>query len=316
MIDDFIPWVVERKLNLVQVQTTSVCNATCIMCPYGKSWYKNNPGYMNDKLYTKILNDIAEYDPEFSGKFCPYLCNEPFADKNIIKRTQLAYDILKNPYIEFSSNMELLNHNKIDELYNMFENNKFYGKFTISHHGIDKESFEHTMKIDYDKSYDNMIYLLKKFQGKMKVTIQDMAYSLDAKYQINKYRQVKRYIENILDDNGIDRQKLLYEPKVFHNRAGNVDIEGWDYNRIIRKIDKNNPFNCLRIQGCLHIIYTGECIGCCMDYFRETILGDLNKISIKEFYKSQKWKDWVDMVRGDKDSPDDFICKRCMSPGG
>ena len=60
----------------------------------------------------------------------------------------------------------------------------------------------------------------------------------------------------------------------------------------------------------------GEIIFCCDDYHRETVLGDLNQQTIMEFFRSEKYRDYRDMAMGLKDSPDDFICKRCMKPGG
>jgi len=313
---EFTPWSDQRKLNLIQIQTTSTCNARCLMCPYKDSWHAKHPGYMSDKLYDKILNSINDYDAEFSGKFCPYLENEPFADKNLLERVELAYEILKNPYIEISSNMGLLTKKKIDELYSMWENHDFYGKFTISHHGVDKESYEYMMKIPYEKSLENTIYFLQKFQGKIKISIQDMAFSLDKEFQLNPYRKVKRYLNKLMIDNGINPKYIIAEPKVFHNRAGNVKIPGWNYKKIVRQIDKNHPFDCLRIHGCLHVLYTGEVIGCCMDYFKETLIGDLRKQTVIEFFDSNKYKKWVGMVRGEIESPPNFICKRCLSPGG
>lgn len=316
MKQKFIPWLANRKLNLVQIQTTSICNARCEVCPYGDSWYLRNPGYMSDKLYSKILDDIDEYDPEFSGKFCTYLCNEPFADKNIIDRTALAYKKLHSPYIELSSNMALLSHNTVDKLYEMYKENDFYGKFTISHHGTGRKSVEKIMKIPYKKTLDNIVYLLKKFDGQLKISIQDISYSIDRKYQMNPHRKVQRYLNRLIHDNDINTDNLITEPKVFHNRAGGVKIDGWDYKKIVRKIDNNNPFDCVRIHGCLHVIYTGEVIGCCMDYSRETIIGDLNKQSVSNFFKSKDYNTWCNMVTGKVESPEDFICKRCLSPGG
>ncbi len=315
-MDNFKPWDFNRKLNLVQIQTTSVCNARCICCPYKSSWYVDNPGKMSDKLYNKILKNIYEYDPEFSGKFAPYLCNEPYADKYILDKVKLAYEKLDKPYVELSSNMGLLNKDIIDKTYDLFKENNFYGKFTISHHGVDKESFEKFMKVPYDKAKKNMIYLLQKFNGNMKISVQDMAFSLDRKFRMNPYRGVTRYLENILEENSINRKNLVIEPKIFHNRAGNVEIEGWDYNKIVRQIDKQHPFDCLRIKGCLHVIYTGEITLCCMDYHHETVTNNLNNITIEEHFSSDNWKNMVNKVKGKEESPDNFICKRCMSPGG
>lgn len=312
----FIPWLSNRKLNLVQIQTTSVCNAECVMCPYRTSWHRNNPGYMKEQLYQKILRDIDEYDPDFSGKICLYLENEPFADSKILERIETAYNILNKPYIELSSNMSLLTPDKIDNLYQLWERHNFYGKFTISHHGVDKESFEDIMKIPYEEARENMIYFLKKFQGKIKISIQNMSFSLDHKFQLNQYRKVKRYLSKLLKEHGIDEKYIITDPKIFHNRAGNVKISGWNYDRIIRKIGRENPFDCLRIHGCLHVLYTGEVILCCMDYNRETVINDLRQITVEDHFESASWRHYYNMVVGKEESPNDFICKRCMSPGG
>ena len=306
----------DRKLNLIQIQTTSVCNGKCICCPYVNSWYAKNKHTMEDDVYKKIIDDIASYDNNFSGKFCPYLCNEPFADNKIIDRTQYAIDTLKHPYIEFSTNAELLNKNKIDNLYKMYENHNFYGTLIISHHGTDKDSVEKEMGINYEKTYKNIVDLVKRFDGQIDITIQDMFSSIDRKTYMNPMRQVKRYLYSILEDNDISKDKVNVSAKTFHNRAGNVKMEGWNYEPIVRKIGLRNPFDCIRIHGCLHIIYTGEVIGCCMDYFRETVIGDLRKTNVEEFFKSNTYKEWVDKVRGNIESPEDFICKRCQSPGG
>ena len=318
MYHKFIPWLKTRKLNLVQIQTISSCNAKCIVCPHKDSPFAKERIYMSDKLYSKILDDIADYDRDFTGKFAPYLMNEPFMDKNILRRIEEMYDKLYNPYLEISSNMELLNKQKIDKLYSIFEKHDFYGKFTISHHGYDKESVERIMGINYDKAKENIIYLLQKFDGtKLKITIQDISYSFDMKYELNRRRKVINYLEKLLDESKIfHKENIIRDPKIFHNRAANVKLDGWNYNTIVRKIDINHPFDCIRIHGCLHVLSTGETTVCCMDYFKEEIITNLNNISVREHFNSENWKDIVDRVTGRKESSDNFICKRCMSPGG
>lgn len=313
----FEMWKENRLLQLVQVQTTSVCNAKCIVCPYPYSWYKKNPNYMNDDLFEKILYGIKDYDSKFTGKFCPYLANEPFADKKIIARVEKIYRTLHRPYVEISSNMSLLDEEKIDELYEVWKRFGFWGKFTASHHGIDKTSFERIMGIPYERSLKNLIYFLQKFDNKLdRISIFNMSYSLDGKYVVEYPRRVLRYLNRIKEEHGIDGKNLILSFKVFHNRAGNVRLDGWNYNRIVRKIDKTHPFDCRRIHNCLHVISTGEVILCCMDYFRETVMGDLKKQTVREFFNSKEFQRWRGMVRGEIETPPDFICKRCMSPGG
>jgi len=53
-----------------------------------------------------------------------------------------------------------------------------------------------------------------------------------------------------------------------------------------------------------------------MDYHRETVFGNLKKQTISEIFESDTYNNIFKQVQGDLESPDDFICKRCQSPGG
>lgn len=304
-----------QKLYLVQIQTTSACNASCVFCPYKDSWYKKNPGKMSDSLYLKILNDINSYDPDFNGKFCPYLMNEPFTDKKIIDKMQKAYDMLNNPFVALSTNAELLTDGKIDDLYEMFKINNFNGKIGFTHYGTSMSSLEATMDINYEIALTNIIKTIEKFNGDMKISISTNTYSNDDSQRVRNQRDVLRYWHKIFKSHNLKKTNIKILPKVFHNRAGNVENDNWDYDRIVRKIDKDHPFDCKRLDA-LHVNYKGIVVGCCMDYHREEDLGDLTNQSVSDYFNSNKYRNWADRVMGYRESDDDFICKRCTSPGG
>ena len=160
-----------------------------------------------------------------------------------------------------------------------------------------------------------MTYFLKNMD-KYQIAIQSMSYSQDDKCRIIHPKKIERFWHTIFKDNNIDTTNIKFSTFVFHNRAGNVNIDGWDYNDIIRKIDKDHPFDCSRIHNNLHILWNGDVILCCMDYHHETYLGNIKNKSINEIYESKECKTIYDQVRGITESPKDFICKRCQSPGG
>ena len=303
-------------LKCVQVQTTSVCNGQCIICPYSESWFVKNPGYMSDELYTKILDDIAEYDPIFFGKFCPYLCNDPFADADIIKRTDLARQKLANPYLEVSTNLVLATRNQIDDLIRIYERNRFNGRIMVSFHGINEESYRKTMGLSYKKAMDNAVYLIGQLDGRMPIYVHCAAESRDGSYPLTKKEDSFTFWKDVVVMRNLTAKNLHVFPLKFHTRAGNVNLDGWDYKKIVRDIGPDNRFDCPRIHDHLHVIYTGEVIGCCCDYQHEVVLGDLTKQSIKEVFDSDKWKSWTKMVTGEIESPPDFLCKRCSHVGG
>lgn len=299
----------------VQIQTTSVCNSRCIMCPYKNSWMIKNPGYMPEQLYDKILRNISKEDPDFNGVISPYLMNDPFADKNIVRRIEKLYKMLHDPTVEVSTNCELLDSDKINALVNLFSQKK--SKMVISHHGIDKESLEKNMKINYEKATKNALELIKKADGRFPIAIQDMAISQDRKYKIVQPRQIQRYWGKLFERNNIKWNNVWMSTLQFHNRAGNVELEGWDYDKIYREIGPGKPFDCYRAHNnYLHVLWNGDVVLCCMDYHRETVFGNLKKQTIEEVFNSDKYKNIFKQVQGDIESPDDFICKRCMSPGG
>jgi len=72
--------------SVVQVQTINACNAACIMCPYGRSPASKLGGRMDDALWDKLVDEIAEH-PE-AHTFIPMLQNEPFLDQQLLDKVR------------------------------------------------------------------------------------------------------------------------------------------------------------------------------------------------------------------------------------
>jgi hypothetical protein len=307
---------IKNKQKVYNIRTTTgnyIANGLFSKnCPYKNSWMVDNPGVMSDKLYLKILNNINYSNPKFKGKFCPYLMNEPFCDKNIIKRVEQAYDILYDPLVEISTNSSLASKNKIDELKEVIGDKR--AKIVISLHGINEKSHNKLMDTDWDKSIDNAIYIMKEF-NKVPIAIQSMAMSKDRTYNILHPRKIQRFWYKLFKENNINTRNINFSTFQFHNRAGGLDMD-WNYNKIVRKIDRTHPFDCKRLHGYLHVLWNGDVVLCCMDYQHEVVIGNLKEQTIEEIYTSKVWKDTYSKCTGKKESPNDFICKRCSSPGG
>lgn len=304
------------KFRLVQIQTTSNCPARCIICGYKDSWMVKNHGTMSDELYVRILENLHQIDPLFSGQFCPYLMNDPFADKKLIERTELAFKSLYKPFIEISSNLALATLDSIKSLVRVFEDNNFRGRFVISHFGIDEDSFEYNMKLNYEVCLENMISLIKEFDGKMEIKLNNFGASRDGNMKLYSYDDIVKYFNGIVKEHSLPSANLNVPHLSFHNRAGNVKMDGWGYKRVVRSIGKEYPFDCFRIHNCLHVLWNGEVVPCCMDYNRDEVLGNLSKQRIEAVLSSEKFKNFSNRVTGLIPSATDFICCCCQSPGG
>jgi len=71
---------------VIQLQTINACNAACTMCPYPLYKGKFERGRMDDTLFDRITDEIAEH-PEVDT-FVPMLQNEPFLDRRILDRVK------------------------------------------------------------------------------------------------------------------------------------------------------------------------------------------------------------------------------------
>jgi len=302
------------SLQTVQIQTSSACNGKCLFCPYTTSWYKKNPGKMGLGVYNKIIDAIAEYDPEFAGKFCPYLCNEPFTDSRIVPLMKVAIDKLHHPFLELSTNLALPDKRKINDTLRVFEENNWNGRLMVSFHGITKKFYEHNMGLDYDTALENLKYLIKQADGRLNIWIHTAVGSHDGVLKLANEPTLKQTWNETLK--GLPLQNIVVYPLKVHNRSGNVKMEGWKYDKVVRKLGpKHPPFDCPRFYRHLHVIHTGEVILCCNDYNRETVVGDLKRQTIQEIYTSPEWKQIRSMARGKSESDENFLCARCQWPG-
>jgi len=91
--------------------------------------------------------------------------------------------------------------------------------------------------------------------------------------------------------------------------------KGMSFNTIYRK--SLDGFYCERFDGWLHFLYSGEPVLCCMDYNRETCFCEsIKNKTIEELFSSSFFLDLIKKGIGMIESEEDFICKRCGSPGG
>lgn len=296
----------------IQLQTTSICNGKCIMCPYLDSWQKNNPGMMTDKTFDRILNQIK---PLPLDKICMYLENEPLVDPKILTRTEKVINELSFNLIEISTNAALMTKDKARMLGKLL--NRIPHQIWISFHGVNPRTFEGIMGLDFEKTLDNVIYLLQLSQKTpLNITIrgsgEPLVKSIGHQYGFSE----KEY--RVFWSRQFETHHIKIEPKInyfrYHDRCGTIKRNDIRLEKNVR--DSLTGFYCPRVDSWLHFLYTGELCICCMDYHREQVFGDITTHSIDDILKGESYRRMRDMAFGLKESPGNFICKRCISPNG
>ncbi len=108
---------------VVGIETTSICNRKCSYCTQNNPEFrdKHPTKYMSADLYTKIIQELAEFQRTFDKKgFCGTLhlngFGEPLKDPSIISRVEEARNALAEARIGFYSNGDLLTEDKYLQL--------------------------------------------------------------------------------------------------------------------------------------------------------------------------------------------------------
>jgi hypothetical protein len=296
----------------VQIQTVSACNAKCYFCPYVGSWHEKNPGRMSDDLYAKILNDLSKYR---ISRFSPYLENEPFLDKKLFERVRMAIDVLSPEIVEISTNLSILTDRHVDGIINVLS--KVENELRISFHGVNRETYENVMELDYNVTLDNVKRVVSLMQEyPLKVVIRGAGMPRIANENASAFFDNNDYME-------FWRRELMgfrVQPKIeyfsYHDRSGQSQMrqKGIVFNAGRKTLD---GFYCIRFDRWVHFLYTGEPILCCMDYNRETVLPmSAQTTSVDGIYNSGEFIETIKRCTGMVDSDKNHICKRCISPGG
>ncbi|PIU72257.1 hypothetical protein COS79_03850 [Candidatus Woesearchaeota archaeon CG06_land_8_20_14_3_00_33_13] len=274
------------------IQTTSYCNANCIICPYGSLVKKQPQGLMDLDTYHKIIDEASSYDVE---RILLYLMNEPLMDKDIVSKINYAKEKNPNTMVHIVSNGSLLNKKLSIDLIN---SKLDYIEFSVLANR--KESYRKIMHLDFNRTIKGILNFIKiaRMQNKgndyININITRTPSLLPT--------EEKDGMINFWREAGIKNINYFDMPI---SRAGNVSF--------LPKVKHNSVKGCESIWAneMMHILYNGDVILCCMDWKREVVLGNIKKESIYQIWNGERYNQIRKMRDGKIESPPSFICKRC-----
>jgi radical SAM protein with 4Fe4S-binding SPASM domain len=272
---------VEPFPTFFQIQTTNLCNGSCLMCPVS-SRLKIKPKKMSDKLFKKIINEIIDYDLSFT-QISLYLQNEPLMDEDIFNKYKLIKKLSKGQiFTGIVTNGTLFSDKNIKEL---VDSN--IDSVLISLDSVKKETYN---KIRQGLNFKKVINNIEKINNSKFSKKFGLKFVLQ-KENIDELREFKKY----WNSKGVPVTIAL-----LNNRSGDVI----NYNSLSLKKRKipislkinnliANPANmdCHYPFLNFNILYNGDVIICCNDYNKKIVLGNLNESSIKEIWNSKKYQE-------------------------
>jgi radical SAM protein with 4Fe4S-binding SPASM domain len=216
-------------------------------------------------LFKKIINDAASYgitSISLTG------FGEPFTDPDLFERCEYIRQKLPQAKIYVSSNCFLMTPEKYDNVA------RYIDTLKISIYGFSKEVYEkcHRGVLKRETSYSNILGFLDKIKGLEKKP-----------YTIGLFVVTK--------DNKDDRDDWV---KFWETKLNEVFVwlpHNFGDGRSYRKINTSKLVSCGRpFKEPLYIHADGKVSGCCFDFNKKLLIGDLKTETISDILNSETFE--------------------------
>jgi radical SAM protein with 4Fe4S-binding SPASM domain len=286
--------------TMVQVQTINACNASCVMCPYGRTPDSQMGGQMEHSLWDKIVNEIAEH--EYVDTFIPMLQDEPFLDPKILEkvsafkektRGRVKIELVTHGGLLTPETIAMICRTPLDTL-------------TISVDSIHKEVYE---KIRVGLSYDIVMSNIQKLieaRPKTRLAVRMVRQTLN-RNEVQEFvvfwraRGVEAMAWDIGNRSGAVQQydalQVSHENARWYSMVGNILLERFTPHCPV-------PFYSASI------LHNGDLLACGFDWLHESVVGNVRNQTIAEIWNSDKMRK-IRKLHYEKRAQEIGMCGRC-----
>lgn len=270
-----------RWPDIVQIESTNLCNAKCVFCP--RDEMHRRQGVMDMDLFKKVVDECAALGITHVRV---HNYGEPFLDKQLVEKVRYAKS-RGIAEVGMISNGSLITE---EIARGMIEAG--LDAINISVDAAGKETFEATrLNLEYDTVIGNIRTLarLRNESGKrhpkliLSFVRQAGGHSPEEKAFIQEWRQVADKI-HITD---------------LHNWAGTLNSHS------------DVQFPCYRLWQTFTVLWDGRVSLCCADFDGRHILGDLRSSTIAQIWNSPAYRA---VRRQHLESGGPEICRSCDLP--
>ena len=281
-----------KKLNkfklsdlMISIETSNICNAKCIICPYQKMTRKKE--IMPMVFFKKVVNNCLAYGVK---NFNLIFYNEPFLDPVIFER--IKYLKSKKARVQLFSNGSVIDSEKTE---NILESGLDEIIFSID--AAKKETYELIRRgLVFEKTINNILNLIKR---KRKLGLEK------PKIKLN-------FTKQKLNEAELEEFRSFWVSKVDEISVSVNDGRNEISEPFARKKKSFASFPCLRLWREFIVMSNGKVPLCCIDYDGKIILGDFNTQNLKEIWNSDNFRKIRQLhlnFKADKIS----LCKKCLN---
>lgn len=219
-----------QRYLAVNLDPVMACNLRCKMCYFTDADYVKT---LKGQFKEDELNQVAKTIFKRALKLQIGCGTEPTLYKDLVKVVELG-KTYKVPYISITTNANLLDEEKIENLLKAGLN-----EFTISLHGVTKESYETFMKkADYEK-FHNAFKAFAKLKSKYNFKVRiNYTFNKDNFYELEEFFQH-------FNGNSFDILQIRPIQKIGNTEYNDFDLETLraDYPKLINNIRESCKAN-------------------------------------------------------------------------
>lgn len=248
-------------------------------------------GQMAPELYQRIIDQLAETKPR---RIMPYLMNEPLLDKRLPEFVRYTSERVPDATTLITSNGTHLSPEMGAALIDAG-----LKRLKVSLQSLDTAVNQKLMgpACDSDKIVANVIAFQRLIKEKRSAL--DLRVSMIVtKHNAGEIDADRRFWK---------RHGVRLVTSVLENRGGNIGEAGDMNPHALTAFRKH----CQRPHRDMCVLWTGEVVLCCVDWFRTCILGDLSKQSVTDVWQGQPVCAIRRHLPGDDESVLPKICVHC-----
>jgi Radical SAM superfamily/Iron-sulfur cluster-binding domain len=268
-----------RLPDIVQIESTNLCNAKCVFCP--RDDMHRRQGVMDMELFRKIVDECAALGITHVRV---HNYGEPFLDRQLVEKVRYA-KAKGIPEVGMISNGSLITE---DLARGMIEAG--LDAINISVDAAGKETFERTrVHLQYDTVVGNIRTLarLRKELGRA---------------------HPRLILSFVRQDNSADEQAFIDEWSGIADKIHINDLHNWA-GTLNHESDVHYP--CYRLWLTFTVLWDGRVSLCCADFDGRHILGDLRTSTIARIWNSPAYRA---VRRQHLESGGPEICRSCDLP--
>ncbi|MGH9407865.1 MAG: radical SAM/SPASM domain-containing protein [Vicinamibacterales bacterium] len=268
-----------RLPEIVQIESTNICNAKCVFCP--RDEMHRRQGVMSMPLFRKIVDECAALGVTHVRV---HNYGEPFLDRHLVDKVRYAKEQGIRE-VGMISNGSLITE-KVAR--GMIEAG--LDAINISVDAGGKEVFDSTrVGLSYDKVIGNIERLVR------------------IRAELGRKRP-KLILSFVRQNNSADEQAFIEHWRSVADKIHITELHNWAGTL---NHDSDVTYPCYRPWLTFTVLWDGRVSLCCADFDGHTILGDLNSASIEEIWNNDEYR----RVRRDHlESGGPDVCRACDLP--